>query len=309
MIELLAFLGYFLANLFLKKSVDEYTYIITINSLTSMLIIFVIFMRILVKICLNRMYRINKRYSILCIIYFLLILTSCLAVMYFNGDLFKPYEYTKITNILQGCLYFVLVSLFLIEKILDFQQVKLMGNVYLLLNIIDLIVLSALTLTDCLVTPQILVNSKVPSTLVQILLLILAIINVVVLHFREYWEHKTNLLKMMSNLIKEGCEDVIIVPQEKNIKGNKFMEELSVVLKQAPFRILEMNDLIIKAHKYLLKEKRRKDQISRFLADFNSIIILNLMKRDWDFSYLPSFMVNFIQKYFKKRGKENRRGL
>mgnify|MGYP007069877178 FL=1 len=311
MIELLTFLGFNILHILFKYTQDTYVYVMTMNSLISLLCVFVIFARVFLKIGLDKFWKAEKRYFLLSLFYLALLLEGCLAVMFFGGDLERPYgawPYIKLGS--QILMYGLSVVMFVAAKRMDFKHTPIYGKAYFWFNIIDCVMLISLLVSDYLITPELLIKDKYIIPFVDIWLFILAFVNIWILHFRKFWQHKSTLLKMFDNLVKTRTEEKLIKPEMRDLSTDNIWKEIVIVLDQAPIRVVQLDVLLIQLHEIMIKNGRKPKDVTNFIADFAAVIIKNLMKRKWDFSCMPSFVVNFKQKHDKpKKGSDNKRGL
>lgn len=308
MIEFVAFLAFTILHHVFRAILDDQAYAATVNSTISLFIVFIIFTRFFLKICLNRVWSTQKRYPILCLFYFFMLIEGCLAVLFFGGDLQRPYApWTYLTAASQVFMYGISTVMFVSVKWQDFSESRDLGKVYTAMHILDCLLIVFLLVCDLLIKPKHIVEDDWVLPIIESALFNTALVNILILQFRNYWLYKKSLMKKIENKIMLNQEKDLIDPQEKNLKTNKIMQDLIIVLDKSPIRVFEMNLVVKQLRDLLISYGRSIKESNRIAADFSSVIIINLMKRKNDFSYLPSFVVTKLQKYSKFK-EENKRG-
>ena len=308
MIEFIVFIVFVILQHVLKCFLEEGFYALSMNSMISLFIVFIVFTRFFLRVCVNKFWAASKRYPLLCLFYLFMLIEGCLAVLFFGGDLQRPYEpWNKLTIASQIFMYGCSLIMITMTKIQDFSERKELGKVYTVLHILDLILIAALLICDFILKPAHIQNKPCALLAIKLLLFNLMILNILILHFKKYWLYKIALIKKLENTILINNENSLIRPPKKDLKTNKIMQDLIIVLDKSPIRVLEMNSIVKQLRDLLVKNGRDIDYSNKMAADFSSVIIMNLMKRKNDFSYLPSFVIKQLQKYSKHKS-ENKRG-
>ena len=307
MIEFIVFIVFVILQHVLKCFLEEGFYAFSMNSMISLFIVFIVFTRFFLRICVNKYWAASKRYPLLCLFYLFMLIEGCLAVLFFGGDLQRPYEpWNKLTIASQIFMSGCSLVMITMTKMQDFSERKEFGKVYTALHILDLILIATLLICDFILKPVHIQNMPCALLVVKLLLFNLMILNILILHFKKYWLYKNALIKKLENTILIKDENSIKSPK-KDLKTNKIMQDLIIVLDKSPIRVLEMNSIVKQLRDLLVKNGRDIDYSNKMAADFSSVIIINLMKRKNDFSYLPSFVIKQLQKYSKHKS-ENKRG-
>lgn len=307
MIEFLGFLGFLIVTGLTRHLAYEHVFIV--NATASICIVFILYVRVFLHVCLDRVLTAKKRYPILCFVYSLLLLEASFAVLYFT----KEFEYCSIKNLLlptQIFMYSFSFLMFVFVKHHDWLNRKLYGKVYVTYIIIDTVLVLTYLLFDIVVTPEILMTAPNLVYVFAALLCAIFLVNINILLYKPYWLHKRALLIQIEKLIKSNQEIDLIDPPKKILQENEAVRELVYTLDYSPIRIFEVVLLVRTVYKLMLKTGRSYEESSIIAAGYANVIVLNLMKRKYDFSYLPSFVVKLLQKKPKPRigSTANRRG-
>lgn len=308
MIEFLSFLG-FLVVAFLTKHLN-YEFPFIMNATASICIVFILFVRVFLHICLDRVWLAKRRYLFLCCMYGLLLIEGSLAVLYFT----KEFDYSSLNFLskpIQAFMYIFSTLMFLFVKQHDLSCKKLYGKVYAAHVVLDAVLVVTYLILDFLVTPEKLAECPYLTFVFGGLLGLIFIINALILIYRPYWLHKKTLIICINNLIARHKEIDLIHPPKKVLQENDTIRELVYTLDYSPVRVFEAVSLIRIVYKLMIKAGRSYDDAAKLAAGYADVIVLNLMKRKYDFSYLPSFVVKFLQKKSSKNHNVelNRRGM
>lgn len=308
MIEFVVFLVFTALHWIFRAVLPENFYAETMNSLYTLTVSFIVFIRFFLKINANSLWNTTRRYTTLCLCYFFMLIEGCLAVMFFGKDLQRPYEpWLSLTLASQVFMYSVTVVVVAAVKLQDFQESRDLGVMYTVLHVLDCLILAGLLVYDLWLKPIAIYSNELYLVVVECILFNLAVLNTTILRYKDYWLYRRALLKKIETLIVTNKELKLIDPVEKNLKTNKLMQTLARVLDLAPVRFVEANSIVRLTRNLLLKHGRNCKVANEICANFSSVIIINLMKRKSDFSMLPNSILKRLQKIPKKR-KKNQRG-
>lgn len=291
--EILCFLGLILINTFVKVFFPAF-YTITINATVSLCLGFIVFTRMFFCIIKERIWEANLRQLILCIFFFLLVINASLGCIYFSN----VFQYNKsFTYLIQFIIYSLLISVFIIQKVVQFKQVSLYGIKYLVYSMIDALLVASFAILDFVSTPEDF-EKKSRYVLVFVLLLLIAAVNLIISYYKDYWMHKKILLDKIDIECKRHNENKLL-KGDVTIYNNSIIKEVAYVLDYAPFRVFEVNFIVKHFHDILIKNGKSLQEATTIAAQFSSVIIKTLMKRKYDFSFFPRPIVKLLQTYNK----------
>lgn len=307
MIEFLGFLGYAIVALAARHLSYEYAFIM--NAVASICIVFILFTRVFLHICMDRVWIARRRQIFLCCMYGLLLIEAGLSVLYFT----KEFEYSTLRFLqhpIQGFIYVFSLVMFVFVKQHEFSNRKLYGVPYTVHVILDTVLIANYLLLDFLITPDCIAEQPDLVLLFGVLLFAITIINTIILIYKPYWLHKRALKIRMQNMIKKHQEIDLIHPPKKVLQENEAIRELVYTLDYSPVRLFEAILLVKLIYKLMLKAGRSCEDATKLAAGYANVIVLNLMKRKYDFSFLPSFTVRALQKKITQHKVDlNRRGV
>lgn len=293
MIEFLGFLGYIIIALATKHLSYEYVFIM--NAVIPICIAFILFNRVFLNICMDRVWIAKRRQIFLCTMYGIMLIGAGLAVLYFT----KEFDYSSLRFLVQPIrmlAYLFSIALVVFIKQYEFSNRKLYGHSYTLQVTLDTTLIAAYLVLDFLVTPDLLREQPSLIFLFGKILFLLTVISVVIAIYKPYWLHKRALKIRIQNLINKHKEIELIQPPKKVLQENETVRELTYTLDYSPIRVLEVVLLVRFVHKLMLKANRSYDEATKLAAGYANVIVLNLMKRKYDFSFLPGFIVKALQK-------------
>lgn len=294
MIEFFSLFGFLVVNIFMKNFHPIF-YGETMCATTSLCLVFILFGRVFLHIVKDKVWRANLRHFLMCLFYFILIIDSFAAIIYFSG---------LATNLqkalIQVFAYSLSIGMFIFVKAANFACAKLYDKSFIFLHIIDTLLIIMLTIFDILACPEYMVKEPAMVFMISILIL-LSIVNFLILNLRSFWMHRKNLFTKIETKIKNNDENSLLI-QPKTIQNSSTIREAAYVLDLAPIRVVEVNIIIKHVHDMLVLHGRSTQEATQLAADFGAIIIKTLMKRKYDFSLLPRPIVKLLQTYKKYKG-------
>ena len=294
MIEFFSLFGFLIVNIFMKNFHPIF-YGETMCATTSLCLVFILFGRVFLHIVKDKVWRANLRHFLMCLFYFILIIDSFGAVIYFSGLA------TDLQMVLiQVFAYSLSIGMFIFVKIANFACAKLYDKSFISLHIIDALLIIMLTIFNILARPEYMIRKPAMIFMISILIL-LSIVNFLILNLRSFWMHKKALFTKIETKIKNNDEKSLLI-QPKTIQNSSTIREVAYVLDLAPIRVVEVNIIIKHVHDILVLHGRSTQEATQLAADFGAIIIKTLMKRKYDFSLLPRPIVKLLQTYKRYRG-------
>lgn len=294
MIEFFSLFGFLVVNIFMKNFHPIF-YGETMCATTSLCLVFILFGRVFLHIVKDKVWRANLRHFLMCLFYFILILDSFAAIVYFSG-LATNLQMTLI----RVFAYSLSIGMFIFVKAANFACAKLYDKSFIFLHIIDTLLIIMLTIFDILACPEYMAKKPAMVFMISILIL-LSIVNFLILNLRSFWMHKKSLFTKIETKIKNNDENSLLI-QPKTIQNSSTIREAAYVLDLAPIRVVEVNIIIKHVHDMLVLHGRSTQEATQLAADFGAIIIKTLMKRKYDFSLLPRPIVKLLQTYKKYKG-------
>lgn len=302
MTESLAFLALLLVNELMKHNI---AYPSMINSYISISIVFIVFTNLTILILNNKISSAKKRYRILCIFYIVLLLDDIFAILYFSYYLnFVPHLKFAIQIFIYGTYLIALI----ITKYYEFKQVRNYGQTYKKFVIVELILLILLTIFDISLDTIKMIEYPYSIPVIITLFGLLALTKLIILQFQPYWYHKQILVARLSKLADDHIMDKAVIPPQREIESDAILREVKYVLEYAFIRPVELNRSTRMLYKMMIKKGYEINVAVNYSAMWSQTMICNLMKRKYDFSYLPTFIVRIINRFkFFKGNKRTRR--
>lgn len=291
MIDTIAILGLIITIVFGKTNL--YTMSELLNSLHCCILIFIICGRIFLTIAQDNSIKESKRLLIECTIY--LIFNVLLITSVLNFSISYPREpYWQI-----GC-YLSLIICIVLSKIYLFKN-NIYGKSYLFWNIIDCILIAILFVLDFFISEFSLIKDTVLFEISMVMIALVYLVDGHISHSLKYWIHTNAFIKTIDNIAKEKIVEIIMIPQNRDLKKDEIYKNCVFILNNSFIRFLELQKLMMTVRKILLKNGYDRSCATLISAHFYANLQINLMKRDLDYSLLPSRLIKFIQKLKRRR--------
>lgn len=300
MIEFLGLIAFFFIRTIFK---NDYTYFYTMANTVSVIIFFIIFVRFFLFAIVNNLWKITIRYKILTIMYMVSLIIGCTGSALFTG-LFKVNVIAQ--YVIPVVVYLTTFILFIVPQINDFKQARDFVQTFFILKLIDTLLILAFLVLDIFVSSATLAKNNWILDIYFVLLLLLSIINGLALNRREYWLHKQALFMKIERLIQTNDIESVIVPLKRAIETDLILQELKIILNYSFTRPIEFVDLIRTFYELLRKHKIPRERAITVSGEFAAIMVINLMQRKGDFSFMPTKVVQLYQKLSMSK-KVNRR--
>lgn len=300
MVDLAACVAIIVVNALMQASPD---YPEMVCSYISIALTFSIFASFVVQSLTNRVLSAKKRYARICFMYIALMLNGILAVFYFSGYMM---DYLVVQVIILAVIYGSVVAAFIATKYAELKQAHNYGHTYVAFLVVEILLTTALILIDAFETTATMILHPWLVSLVILLFACLSIINLTRTWFEPYWYHKVILVARLSVLADSHKMDTAVVPPKREIESDAILREARFVLAKSFIRPLEVNRLTKYLHDLMIKTGYEKEVAVSYAAMLSQTLIVNLMKRKYDFSYMPNFLLSIFSKLHRS-SKDNRR--
>ena len=300
MIELLSS-GILTLSYFLLRGYSIYPEVM--NTVLSACTLFMVWGRFFLMIIRNHFWSVQKRIKLLGGLYITWILIGSFGYLYFSGtELPIP-----LIRCLQVFIYGTSLLLLVIVKFYNLKECKTLGKIFIALQPLDIFLILNMIGLDYYLTSSKIADCNICIHLALLTSWTLTAINLVILRYREYWYHKKIMLRVIHNRLKNNLVETIIIPPVRIIEEDPLYREIKWVLEYSFIRPLEMLSIIRKFKALLLSYGFSKETATTISGCFNSVIITNLMQREFDFSYIPTLFIRLYQQGFKFGKNSNRR--
>lgn len=298
MIETLTFIAICIID-FLMKSSPAYPAIL--NSYISMGIMFIIFTRFFLLVVKNKTLEIKKRYGLICFLYIILLINTIMAVLYFS---YAISDNNFLRFFIQGFLYVSYIFVVLYVKYKELRMSTMYGNVYKFLVILSGILTACLIAMDFIESTQFFVLHVWTIKIIILLFAGLAVVNSIIEQSKLYWYHKQILFARLIKLADNHIMDKAVIPLKREIENDVILHEVKYVLEMSFIRPMELNKLTKQLYNLMLRKGYSLDVAVGYAGLWSETMIVNLMKRKYDFSYCPVIILRLFRKYDKFQGNK-----
>lgn len=300
MTELLTFVALCLID-FIMKFTPAYP--IIMNAYLSMAIMIIVFCNFFIELLHNKYREAKRRYIMICILYGLLIIDGILGICYFSYIL---EDNLIVKRIVQIILYGSYIAALVFVKWSNLKLTSSYGKTYRNFIIIEIVLSAVLIILDYYIDGMVLAMHPWLMGAVKAILAILTITSLIVYQYTPYWNHKQILLTRLIMLVRTYQVDSAVVPPQREIESDAVLREVKYVLEQGFIRPMEMNRLTKQLYDLMLEKGYDRAPAVKYTAMFSQTIIMNLMRRKWDFSYIPNFILRWFRKYEKYKGNSRK---
>ena len=273
------------------------------NTALSACTLFIIWGRFFLMTIRNHFWSVQKRVKLLGALYIAWIFIGSFGYLYFTN---VPLPIPLVRS-LQALVYGSSLVLLIIVKSYNLKECKVLGKIFITLQPLDICLILNLVGLDYYLTSSNMANCNTGIYLALGISWALTVINLLILRYRDYWYHKKIMMGVLHNRLKDNLVETIIIPPVRIIEEDPLYREIKWVLEYSFIRPLEMLSIIRKFKALLLAYGYSKETAITISGCFNSVIITNLMQREFDFSYIPTFWIRFYQQGFKFGRSTNRR--
>lgn len=286
MIEFINLIGFSLVERFASNK-DLYIYTQVVNSTISLCFTYILFSRVFLHICLDKVWKASVRYFFLTLIYLGLIFDGCLAVLYFSG--FVGVLGSTWTWVLQIITYSFDILMILFVKIFYFKQRRTYETAYMFFDNLDTLVVFCYACFDIWVTPEKLTENLKLVGVAYAFVAALCILNSISLYNRSYWKcmkvYKIKLAYLVSQ--HKEVEIVQLGPEMQNICSQIF--ESAFLRRWAPSQVVRATKEVLRQHKYA------EASIESICAQLKIVLMKKLMKRKSDYYFIPRPILKLLQ--------------
>lgn len=300
MTELLTFICLCIIDSIMKFSP---AYPIIMNAYLSIAIMIIVFCNFFIELLENKFREAKKRYIMICILYAFLIIDAILGICYFSYILENSIILKRITQII---LYGSYISALIFVKWSNLKLTPSYGKTYRSFIIIEIVLSFILIILDYYIDGMTLAMNPWLMNIIKIILGFLTIVALIVYQYKPYWYHREILMARLLMLVKTYQVDSMVIPPSREIESDAVLRECRFVLEKSFIRPLEMNRLTYNLYKEMIKKGYDREPAVKYTAMFSQTIIMNLMRRKWDFSYIPNFILDWFRKYEKYKGNSRK---
>lgn len=263
----------------------------TIVSITN----FCILMRVFTFCLKNKKIDKSKRTRIFVVMYTMFLVEIILGLLYFKSSSSFVVD-TLLIKTLTGA---SMIGTFALIKISDLKMVKDYGYVYLICELIDIATIFIIITINLMISPEY-IHSHNEVVLNYMLLLIVSLITRRIIVYKlDFWYHKKVLLTKFDILIAQDRIEQIFTPLERKVADDYILYDCNFIMRKSFIRSATLNSIIRIFMRKLLAAGFNRASVIKYTAMFTACLMTNLMKRDMDFSVIPTFIITPLQ--FVKR--------
>lgn len=300
MIELAVFFVLLIVNCIMSGKIE---YAQTMNAFVSIATMSVIFVKFFLVVVQNKSGITIRKYSSICALYTLMVADGILASVLFTGFV----SVNSIASIaIRALIYTSYVSILVVSKINALKDRRPLGKTYMVLEIMSTVILSVLVVIDFLETPQMIARSNVSVKVSLALLAALAACSITVDTSRKYWYHRNILMMRLTKLADTYKMDKAVIPPRREIESDYILQETKYVLEESFCRPYELSRLVKKLHDLMIEKGYTKSVAVDYAGLFAQTLVVNLMKRKYDFSIIPNPILKIFRKYDDFKGNRRR---
>lgn len=286
MIEFINLIGFSLIERFASNK-DLHIYAQVVNSTISLGFAYILFSRVFLHICLDKVWKASVRYFSLTLIYLVLLFDGCLAVLYFSG--FTGVLGPTWTLVIQIIPYAFDLLMLLFVKIFYFKQRRTYETPYLFFDNLDTLVVFCYACFDIWVTPEKITENLKLVGVAYAFVAALCILNNISLYNRNYWKcmkvYKIKLAYLVSQ--HKEAEVVHLGSEMQNIYGQIF--ESAFLRRWAPDQVVRATKEVLRQHKYT------ETSIESICTQLKIVLMKKLMKRKSDYYFIPRPILKLLQ--------------
>lgn len=299
MIEMLGLLGLVAAWMLGKLSFfDQYE---IFNSAHFAMTTFIIYARAFLTIVNDKTIHERKRAIIESLLYVFLTIMFIYSCTYFSDTENRFIPALQVPAYTISVIVIFLIKWYLIKN-------NIYGKRYFYWQLVDTFFICALLILDFFICEETLFLYNWTYVLSIFLFISLALINEHILSKTNYWIHKNALVKTITNIAKDDLVDTLVIPFTRNLGNDKVYNQCVYILKYSFIRIIELDSLRRMVKKILLKAGYKKEDAILISSYFHANLMINLMRRDYDFSLVPARILDKIQEHKRcKKYKKNKR--
>lgn len=273
-------------------------YYSSLHDLISVSIIFFIVIRIF-KYCLgNKSFSQNKKALCFSSLYTLTLFDGFLGVLYF-ADLLDCLLWLKI--LVEVFINLSVLTVFLFMKKQDMKEKKEYMPVYVRFQLIDLSLVLTLFVLSIIIRPQLLVQFRFLTILIELLLFADFCVKTYIDKKKIYWYHKKVLYTYFDIIIQtKKLKDILKEPLERDVSSDYILSESRYIMQYSFMRAYSLNEITKAFYDKCRKFYMSNTESIKYTALLSALLMTNLMKRQFDFAIMPTFIVNPLQFLIRK---------
>lgn len=273
-------------------------YFNSLHDIISTAITFFIVIRLFRFYLNNKIYSQNKKVLYFSFIYTLTFLDGLLGVFYFSHYFDGLIWLKMIVEIFINLSVFVV---FVFVKYKDIKERKDYSRTYFYYQIIDLVIVFILFILSILIRPNLLIKHSIFSIIIISLLIFDLCVRLYIDKKRTYWYHKKVLYTYFDIIIQtKKLDDIFKEPLERVVSNDYILSESSYVMQYAFMRAYTLNEITKVFYDKCRQYGMSNNDSIKYTALLSALLMTNLMKRQFDFAVMPTFIVNPLQFVIRK---------
>lgn len=286
--------------LFISMNIVAYNsniYSVSLYDSISISVIFFIIIRLFNFYLNNKLYSQNKKALRISLVFIFMLFEGFLGVLYFL-HYFDDILWLRTTIEVFINLSIFFVFLFIKDK--DIRERKSYGNVYLGYQIVDIIAVFLLFITNILIH-HIPLKYSIVSTLMISLMCLDFFINIYINKKKPYWYHKKVLFTYFDIIIQTNKLDLVLKePLERVVSNDYILSESRYIMDYSFMRFYALNEIIKVFYDKCRQHGMKNTDSIKYTILLGILLMTNLMKRQFDFVVMPTFIVNPLQFIVRK---------
>lgn len=286
--------------LFISMNIVAYNsniYSVSLYDSISISVIFFIIIRLFNFYLNNKLYSQNKKALRISLVFMFMLFEGFLGVLYFL-HYFDDILWLRTTIEVFINLSIFFVFLFIKDK--DIRERKSYGNVYLGYQIVDIIAVFLLFITNILIH-HIPLKYSIVSTLMISLMCLDFFINIYINKKKPYWYHKKVLFTYFDIIIQTNKLDLVLKePLERVVSNDYILSESRYIMNYSFMRFYALNEIIKVFYDKCRQHGMKNTDSIKYTILLGILLMTNLMKRQFDFVVMPTFIVNPLQFIVRK---------
>lgn len=286
--------------LFISMNIVAYNsniYSVSLYDSISISVIFFIIIRLFNFYLNNKLYSQNKKALRISLVFMFMLFEGFLGVLYFL-HYFDDILWLRTTIEVFINLSIFFVFLFIKDK--DIRERKSYGNVYLGYQIVDIIAVFLLFITNILIH-HIPLKYSIVSTLMISLMCLDFFINIYINKKKPYWYHKKVLFTYFDIIIQTNKLDLVLKePLERVVSNDYILSESRYIMDYSFMRFYALNEIIKVFYDKCRQHGMKNTDSIKYTILLGILLMTNLMKRQFDFVVMPTFIVNPLQFIVRK---------
>lgn len=300
MIELAVFLVLLIVDKLMSGRVE---YAQTMNAFVSIATMSVIFIKFFLVVVQNKSGITIRKYASICALYFFMMIDGILAAILFTGFVRAD---SIASIVIRALIYVSYISILVVSKFNALKDRLPLGKTYTALEIMSTVIISVLIVIDFFETPQMIAESNMSVKVSLALLVALALCSSTIDMSRKYWYHRNILMMRLAKLADTYKMDKAVIPPKREIESDYILQETKYVLEESFCRPYELSRLVKRLHDLMIDKGYTKSVAVEYAGLFAQTLVVNLMKRKYDFSIIPNPILKIFRKYDDFKGNRRR---